>query len=125
MGDRTSAERDALRLRHKHMPSMIDPKRTAALPPTVPAIIATSLLDVPVVAELLAELLEVDEVVVVDDMPAVIDGEVVLMHEKLPVPTTCSNPEIPPCLPKESVTKYMRFVPPVTSVTEVKLSLLE
>jgi hypothetical protein len=88
--------------------------RTTAPPPAVPAIRATLLLD---------ELLELDVgeavIVAVADVPAVDDGELALRHEELLDPKTCSNPETPPCLPVESVTKYMRFVPVLTFTTEL------
>lgn len=91
-------------------------------PPAAPAIRATLLLD-----DLLVGLVDVSEPVVVDvdvaaaDMPAVVDGELALRHEELLDPETCSNPEIPPCLPSESVTKYRRFVPTLTPTTDVKV----
>lgn len=104
------------------MPRMINAVRTTALP-TAPAIRAT-LLD-----ELLDVLLELDDGEAVDvavaDMPAVDDGELALRHVKLLDSKTCWNPETPPCLPLESVTKYRRLVPPVTSITDVKVSSLE
>jgi hypothetical protein len=94
----------------------------APVPPAAPAIRATSFVDEP-------EPLELDDVGVVMDvavgMTVVDDGELALMHEKLPDPKTWRNPEIPPGLPVESVTKYMRFVPEVTSTTEVKVALSE
>lgn len=94
--------------------------RTTAPPPAAPAIRAILLLD-----ELFDELLELDvgEAVVVADMPAVDDGELALRHEESLDPETCSNPETPPCLPVESVTKYMRFVPVLTFTTELKVGL--
>jgi hypothetical protein len=93
------------------MPRMTNAIRTTP-PPAAPAIRATLLCDeLPVGLELLE--LDVGEAVDVDvtDKPAVDDGELVLRHEKLLDPKTCSNPETPPCLPVESVTKYKRFVP--------------
>jgi hypothetical protein len=88
----------------------------APVPPAAPAIRATSFVDEP-------EPLELDVVAV--GTTVVDDGELVLMHEKLPDPKTWRNPEIPPGLPAESVIKYMRFVPSVTSTTEVKVALSE
>lgn len=99
---------------------MTNAVRTTAPPPAVPAIRATLLLD---------ELLEtgVGEAVVVAvavaDMPAVNDGELAFRHEESLDPKTCSNPETPPCLPAESVTKYRRFVPVLTFTTELKVKL--
>lgn len=105
-------------MRNKHMPRMINAIRNAAPPPAAPAIRAILLLD-----ELFDELLELDvgEAVAVAEMPAVDDGELALRHEELLDPKTCWNPETPPCLPVESVTKYWRFVPVFTSTTEVKV----
>lgn len=103
---------------------MTNAVRTTAPPPAVPAIRATLLLD-----ELLDELLELEvgEAVVVAvavaDMPAVDDGELALRHEESLDPKTCSNPETPPCLPAESVTKYRRIVPVLTFTTELKVKL--
>lgn len=102
-------------------------------PPAAPAIIATLLCDELLdglpdgLLELLDGLLEPDvgEAVDVDDIPIVDDGELAFRQEELLDPKTCWNPETPPCLPVESVTKYRRFVPWFTFTTEVKMSLFE
>jgi hypothetical protein len=88
----------------------------APVPPAAPAIRATSFVDEPEPLEL---------AVVAVGTTVVDDGALVLMHEKLPDPKTWRNPEIPPGLPAESVIKYLRFVPSVTSTTEVKVALSE
>jgi len=50
---------------------------------------------------------------------AVDDGEFTLMHEVLDKGWTTLSGDTPPCLPCESITKNMRFVPAATSVTQV------
>jgi hypothetical protein len=101
--------------------------RTAP-PPATPVIRATLLLDELLVRLELLELdvgLDVGVITIVDDMTALDNDELALRHEELLDPETCSNPGTPPCLPSESVTRYRRLVPALTSTTEEKVSLFE